>query len=141
MPALFYAGQTDYIDVLNTLGGSYTLPTATTTVLGGVKVDGTSITITSGIISAASGAPAWSAITGKPTFATVATSGLYTDLTSIPTTFTPPIATTTVLGGVKVDGTSITITTGVISSTPTSWSAITGKPTFATVATSGLYTD
>jgi hypothetical protein len=36
-------------------GGSYTLPTASTTVLGGVRVDGTTITINgSGIISSAS---------------------------------------------------------------------------------------
>ena len=33
-------------------GGSYTLPTATTSVLGGVKVDGTTITISNGVISA-----------------------------------------------------------------------------------------
>lgn len=63
------------------------LPTASTTVLGGVKVDGTSITINgSGVISGAS-------------------------------TYTLPTASTTVLGGVKIDGTSITINeSGVISS-------------------------
>lgn len=33
-------------------GGSYTLPTASTSVLGGVKVDGSTITITAGVISA-----------------------------------------------------------------------------------------
>lgn len=62
------------------------LPTASTTVLGGVKVDGTSITIDgSGVISGAS-------------------------------TYTLPTASTTVLGGVKIDGTSITINgSGVIS--------------------------
>jgi len=63
----------------------YTLPTASTTVLGGVKVDGTTITINgSGVISGAN-------------------------------TYTLPTASTTVLGGVKVDGTTITITGGVIS--------------------------
>jgi hypothetical protein len=36
-------------------GGSYTLPTANTTVLGGVKVDGTTITIANGVISSAGG--------------------------------------------------------------------------------------
>ena len=35
--------------------GSYTLPTATTTVLGGVKVDGTTITINNGVISSTGG--------------------------------------------------------------------------------------
>lgn len=41
---------------LDGLGGSgtYTLPTASTTVLGGVKVDGTTITISNGVISASS---------------------------------------------------------------------------------------
>ena len=36
-------------------GSNYTLPTATTTVLGGVKVDGTTITINNGIITAVGG--------------------------------------------------------------------------------------
>jgi len=64
----------------------YTLPTASTTVLGGVKVDGSTITINgSGVISGAN-------------------------------TYSLPTASTTVLGGVKVDGTTITINNGVISS-------------------------
>ena len=67
---------------------SLRLPTATTSVLGGVKVDGTTITINSstGVISGAN-------------------------------TYVLPVATTSVLGGVKVDGTTITInsSTGVIS--------------------------
>jgi hypothetical protein len=47
-------------DIVSTGGGvttGYTLPTASTTVLGGVKVDGTSISISSGVISAASTGP------------------------------------------------------------------------------------
>jgi hypothetical protein len=36
-------------------GGNYTLPTASTSVLGGVKVDGTTITISDGVISAVGG--------------------------------------------------------------------------------------
>jgi plastocyanin len=68
---------------------SYTLPTATTTVLGGVKVDGSTITINgSGVISSTGGS-----------------------------VYTLPTATTTVLGGVKIDGSTITINgSGVISS-------------------------
>lgn len=64
---------------------SYTLPVATSTELGGVKVDGTTITITTGgVISAVS-------------------------------SYTLPVATDLILGGVKVDGTSITVDgTGVI---------------------------
>ena len=50
---------------------------------------------------------------------TVATSGSYNDLEdkpSIPSTYTLPTASTTTLGGVKVDGTSVTIEEGTISS-------------------------
>ena len=83
-------------------GGSYTLPTATPTRLGGVKI-GSNITITNGVISVA------------PPF-----SGNYNDLTNkptIPSAYTLPTASTSVLGGVKVDGSTITINNGVISST------------------------
>ena len=69
--------------------GGYTLPVASTTTLGGVKIDGTSVTIAGGVISA-SGA-----------------------------SYTLPVATPSVLGGVKIDGSSITISSGVISATPT----------------------
>jgi hypothetical protein len=73
--------------VLSLAGATYTLPTATTSVLGGVKVDGTTVTIDgNGVISSASA-------------------------------YSLPTATTSVLGGVKVDGTTVTIDgNGVISS-------------------------
>ena len=49
------------------IGGTYTLPTASTTELGGVKIDGTTITIdANGVVSATVGASTWSTITGKP---------------------------------------------------------------------------
>ena len=65
---------------------AYTLPTATTSVLGGIKIDGTTITINgSGVISSASA-------------------------------YTLPTATTSTLGGVRIDGTTITISSGIISS-------------------------
>ena len=68
----------------------YTLPTASTTVLGGVKVDGSSINIdANGVISGAS-------------------------------TYSLPTATTTVLGGVKIDGSTITINNGVITAASSS---------------------
>jgi hypothetical protein len=76
-----------YTDLSNT-PAAYSLPTATTSVLGGVKVDGTTVTITGGVISAATGS-----------------------------SYTLPTASTTVLGGVKVDGSSIVINSGIISST------------------------
>jgi hypothetical protein len=49
--SLSYAAATAYSDLTGT-PAAYTLPTATTSVLGGVKVDGTSITISGGVISA-----------------------------------------------------------------------------------------
>jgi len=47
----------DYDDLANrpTIPPAYTLPTASTTVLGGVKVDGTTVTITDGVISSVGG--------------------------------------------------------------------------------------
>jgi len=43
------------IDAIQAGGGGYVLPTASETVLGGVKIDGTSITIADGVISATGG--------------------------------------------------------------------------------------
>lgn len=157
---------------------AYTLPVATTSTLGGVKPDGTTITVTGeGVISAvggSSGTTDYTALTNKPaiagvtlegdksltdlgiqaagdyaltsaiptatsdldndsgfitnaaladyaqtsSLATVATSGSYNDLEdkpTIPEAYTLPTASTTELGGVKVDGTTITIADGVIS--------------------------
>ena len=60
-------------------------------------------------------------LTGKPSFATVATSGSYTDLSNTPAAYSLPTATTSVLGGVKVDGSTITISSGVISAVSSSY--------------------
>ena len=77
-------------DLSGYITSQYTLPTASTTVLGGVKVDGSSINIDSnGVISGAS-------------------------------TYSLPTATTTVLGGVKIDGSTITINNGVITAASSS---------------------
>jgi len=54
-------------------------------------------------------------LSNKPILATVATSGSYTDLSNKPAAYTLPTATNTVLGGVKIDGSTITINNGVIS--------------------------
>jgi len=94
----------------------YALPIATTSALGGVKVDGTSITInpTTGVISGSN-------------------------------QFTLPIATTSVLGGVKVDGVTISIDplTGIISGSnqyalPTATTTVKGGVIIPAVATSGI---
>jgi plastocyanin len=104
-----------------TPGPAYSLPTATTTVLGGVKVDGTTVTINgSGVISA-------STSYSLPTATTTVLGGVKVDgstitingsgVISASTSYSLPTATTTVLGGVKVDGTTVTINgSGVISS-------------------------
>ena len=75
---------------------NYTLPAATTSTLGGVKIDGTSITIADGVISAPSGGGS----------------------------YTLPIAATDTLGGIKPDGTTITVNseTGVASAVGSSYS-------------------
>ena len=122
------------------------LPTATTTALGAVKIDGTSITITGGVISAvaAVGAAAAGQLTGTTLAANVVTSSLTSvgTLTNLTVTNTItgsvsgsagsvtaanivgtiqsaslPKATTGALGAVRVDGSSITIdANGIISS-------------------------
>ena len=218
---------------------AYTLPTASTTTLGGVKVDGTTITIADGVISAVNtggsetGTTDYTQLTNKPqiggveltgnktltdlgiqpagdylvetdladyakttdiptdylteadltgyattadlegyvetgdlagyaqtsSLSTVATSGSYNDLTnkptivtsyndltdkpSIPEAYTLPTASTSTLGGVKVDGTTITIEDGVITSHATStggtsdYVALTNKPQIGGVELTG----
>lgn len=116
---------------------AYTLPTASTATLGGVKIDGTTITIANGVISAAlegyaqtSDIPtATSDLTNDSGFITnsvnnltnytltsdlaaVATSGSYNDLTdkpTIPSEYVLPTASASVLGGVKI-GNGVTVT-------------------------------
>ena len=88
-----------------------------------------------------------SMITG---LATVATSGSYNDLTNkptIPAAYNLPIANQNTLGGIKV-GAGLSITAdGILSATgggtadSVEWANVLGKPTFATVATSGSYND
>lgn len=81
--------------------GTFTLLTATTTRLGGVKIGANIIVSSSGTISVApiptnlsefnndlgfvtTGSLTWNNITGKPVFSTVSTSGSYTDLINTP---------------------------------------------------------
>jgi len=98
---------------------SYSLPIAGISSggqLGGVKVDGTSIIINNGVISA-------TASYLLPTASTTILGGVKVDGTTITINngvigslqYALPVATANTLGGVKVDGTSITIIGGVIS--------------------------
>lgn len=77
----------------------------------------------------------WSQITGKPNFATVATSGSYNDLGNKPTI--PPAYDDSELRG-RIEALE---QGGGGGGCHCSWSEVTNKPAFAPVATSGSYND
>ena len=77
----------------------------------------------------------WSQITGKPSFATVATSGSYNDLGNKPTI--PPAYDDSELRG-RIEALE---QGGGGGGCHCSWSEVTNKPAFAPVATSGSYND
>lgn len=105
---------------------SIDLPVATATSLGGIQV-GTTLTITEqGLLNVRQETLPVISVNGYTGevvlvasdisgLATVATSGKYSDLTGKPAAYALPVATTTVLGGVKI-GTSgnLTMTSGVL---------------------------
>jgi len=98
----------------------YSLPTATTSVLGGVKVDGTSITINNGVISGSNqySLPiATTSILGgvKPDGTTI-TINPVTGVISGANTYTLPASTTTVRGGVVIPAVA---TSGITNSSGT----------------------
>ena len=137
--------------------------TATTSQLGVVKPDGTSITIDGNGTISAEVPTATSDLTNDSGFITntvnnltnytptsdlaaVATSGSYNDLTNkptIPEPYTLPTASTTTLGGVKVDGTTVTIEDGVITAHTTGtggttdYTALSNKPQINSVELTG----
>ena len=123
---------------LTAVAGSYTLPVASASVLGGVK-QGSNVTIDgTGILSVA--APVtWSTISGRPTFATVATSGAYADLSGTPAAYSLPTATSGVLGGIKI-GSGLTIDgSGVVTAAGTyTLPAATGSTLGGVIVGSGL---
>ena len=104
--------------------GSYSLPAASTSVLGGVKVDGTTITATGGgVISAVFNLPTATASTlgGIKVGSGLTISSGVLSATSGPT-YVLPKATTSTLGGVIADGTTITVNgNGVITATATNY--------------------
>ena len=138
-----------------TIPAAYNLPVANQNTLGGIKV-GAGLSITAdGILSATGGGTAdsvnWENVVGKPTFATVATSGSYNDLAdkpTIPTAYTHPATHPASM----ITGLSTVATSG-------SYADLTNKPTIpaaythptshpasmitglAKVATSGSYND
>lgn len=100
-------------------GSNYTLPTASNSTLGGVKV-GSGLTInTSGVLSADVTASTLTAYAKTTDLSAVAKTGSYNDLTNkptIPVAYTLPNATSSTLGGVKV-GSNISVSNGTISVT------------------------
>ncbi|HEV2709161.1 MAG TPA: hypothetical protein VGU67_03010 [Edaphobacter sp.] len=87
------------------------LPVGSAAALGIVKVDGTTITAAGGVISATSS----SFITSLTTTGTSGAATVGSGVLNIPNyTYSLPLATTSVLGGVMCDGTTITCTSGVI---------------------------
>lgn len=100
-------------------GGSYTLPTASSSTLGGVKI-GSGLTINkSGVLSADVTSSTLTAYAKTADLSAVAKSGSYNDLTNkptIPSAYTLPAASSSVMGGVKV-GNNISVTSGTISVT------------------------
>lgn len=100
-------------------GSNYTLPTASSSTLGGVKV-GSGLTIdTGGVLSADVTASALTAYAKTTDLAAVAKTGSYNDLTNkptIPAAYTLPAASSSVMGGVKV-GSNISVSNGTISVT------------------------
>ena len=100
-------------------GSNYTLPTASNSTLGGVKV-GSGLTInTSGVLSADVTASTLTAYAKTTDLSVVAKSGSYNDLSNkptIPNAYTLPNATSSTLGGVKV-GSNISVSDGTISVT------------------------
>lgn len=98
-------------------GGSYTLPTASSSTLGGVKI-GSGLTInTSGVVSADVTASTLSAYAKTTDLSAVAKTGSYNDLSNkptIPSAYTLPNATSSTLGGIKV-GSNISVSNGTIS--------------------------
>jgi hypothetical protein len=110
---------------LTNSSGTIGLATATTTQLGGIKVDGTTITINgSGVISGYAGYT-------LPTASNSTLGGIKVDGTTITINgsgvisgyagYTLPQATNSVLGGVKVDNTTISASSGIISLTNSSF--------------------
>lgn len=124
---------------------------------------GAGISITGDTISAIGGGTAdaveWDNVLNKPSFATVATSGSYNDLSDKPKIPTVYDATLTIQrNGTNVGkftaNSSSNVTANITVPTKTSeltndsgflksvgWGDVVGKPTFATVATSGSYND
>ncbi|SAK46424.1 hypothetical protein AWB76_00910 [Caballeronia temeraria] len=105
-PTLFSGSYTDLTNK-PTIPAAYTLPTASASTLGGVKV-GSGLSITSGVLSATAAAQVnsdWNAVSGAAQILNKPT---------IPAAYTLPTASASTLGGVMV-GSGLSISNGVLS--------------------------
>lgn len=92
----------------------------------------------------------YASLTGRPVLAPVATSGAYADLAGAPAGYALPVASSTTLGGVKIDGTTVTISSGTISvptdttryaaSNPSGYIAASGAPVQSVAGLTGTPT-
>ena len=99
----------------------YSLPVASDTVLGGVKVDNYTVTMTDGVISVIQFPTPTASDTVLGLVKVDGNTITITDgVISSASAYTLPVASDTVLGGVKVDNSTITITNGVISASASS---------------------
>jgi len=110
------------------------LPTGSSSVAGAVKVDGTSITASGGVITAVTQIPNITVNTNSPGVQSLS----YSSGTLTFTPYSLPTATTGQLGGVIIDGTTITINgSGVISAAASGYSL----PTASTTTLGGVKID
>jgi hypothetical protein len=143
-------------NILTYIGGSwvaasgYTLPTASASGLGGVKI-GDGVTITDGVISVSTAYAAAShtheisdvtslqtALDGK---ASSTHSHAISDVTSLQTALDGKQASGSYAAASHTHAASEVTDFSAAALAVVTWSTLTGKPTFATVATSGSYTD
>ncbi len=116
-------------------GGDYTLPIASTIVLGGVKIDGTTVTISGGVISAASGVGGVTTFNTRSGAITLTSGDVTTALTFTPYNATNPTGYQTsaqVATAVATETTRATTAEALLA--PLASPSLTGTPVAPTAA-------
>jgi len=134
-PTLFSGSYNDLTNKPSLFDGAFSSLSSKPTTLAGY-----------GITDAFNGT--WASLTGKPSFATISTTGSYNDLINKPTLFSGSYNDLTnkpaLFDGVfsSLSGKPTTLAGyGITDAFNGTWTSLTGKPSFATVATSGSYND